>query len=193
MYNELELPADMVAKQLRHADSHLIETRCSHMRDDVAIARTRTLVTRSARTPRVRVFASSASREILPVCDHASTMSDAFDELLGAKRGGGKGDSEPSAADSPLTLVRQLVDDINDGKVRVDIQRNDGVRSLVQERGLTVVEILMLSDEDYDGWEGVLLMLAAADALPPFVAVRLSENPSRSTVPRAELWRLDSR
>lgn len=39
MYNELRLPADMVAKQLRHADSHLIETLYGHMRDDVAIAR----------------------------------------------------------------------------------------------------------------------------------------------------------
>jgi integrase len=39
MYNELGLSADMVAKQLRHADSHLIETLYGHMRDDVAIAR----------------------------------------------------------------------------------------------------------------------------------------------------------
>jgi integrase len=39
MYNELRLPADMVAKQLRHADSHLIETLYGHMRDEVAIAR----------------------------------------------------------------------------------------------------------------------------------------------------------
>lgn len=39
MYNELRLPADMVAKQLRHADSHLIETLYGHLRDEVAIAR----------------------------------------------------------------------------------------------------------------------------------------------------------
>lgn len=39
MYNELGLSADLVAKQLRHADSHLIETLYGHLRDDVAIAR----------------------------------------------------------------------------------------------------------------------------------------------------------
>ena len=127
-------------------------------------------------------------------------MSDAWEDA-GLPKRRGRSDAEPPRADvnASVAVARQIVDDINEDAVPHESTFGNGLKALISERGLTVVEDISLERQENEYvsvFSGFLLVLANDVDTWPFAAIRLrnerDQEAGRSQY-YAELWRPDRR